>query len=82
MWGMGYSSATNAGVFLFWIDMKTPHTATYRGKRVRVKLRSGLVFIDKFHSRTKSYVIFENRGRVHKGDIASFSNYNPGLEIC
>ena len=53
----------------------SPHTSTIRGKKVRVKLRSGEVFIDKFLERTKSYVFFEGRGKVMKGDIVSFSNY-------
>lgn len=53
----------------------SPHTSTIRGKRVRVKLRSGEVFIDRFLERTKSYVFFEKRGKITKGDIISFSNY-------
>lgn len=50
-----------------------PHTACYRGKRVRVKLRDGEVFVDKFHDRTDKFVIFQSGRKVSKGDIVSFS---------
>lgn len=62
--------------------MRQCHTSCARGRRVRVKLRNGLVFVDKFHDRTKSYVFFQNRGRVSKADIVSFSFYKADREIC
>lgn len=52
---------------------RMPHTACYRGKRVRVKLRDGEVFVDKFHDRTDKFVTFQSGRRVSKGDIVSFS---------
>lgn len=58
--------------------MKTPHTATRRGKRVRVELRNGEVFIDRFHDRTAGkWVEFETHARVRQGDIKAFSHYRP-----
>lgn len=55
--------------------MKTPHTMTARGRTVRVTLRSGETFIDKFVERTrKKVLIFESGRRVPAGDIKSFSD--------
>lgn len=55
--------------------MKTPHTRTQRGKTVRVQLRSGEVFEDKFIERTKKKIlIFESGRRVRCGDVKSFSD--------
>lgn len=51
---------------------KTPHTATYKGHWVKVKLRSGEEFTDQFIERTKNKrVIFKDR-EVRQGDIKSF----------
>lgn len=52
--------------------MRTPHTAVKKGKRVKVVLKSGETFIDKFMDRKARYVIFENH-KVEKGNIKSFS---------
>ena len=52
--------------------MRTPHTAAKKGKRVKVILKSGEEFVDKFIDRKSRYVTFEKR-RVLKGDIKSFS---------
>jgi hypothetical protein len=38
--------------------MKMPHTGCPRGKRVRVVLRDGVSFIDKFWDRTHCDLIF------------------------
>lgn len=58
--------------------MKTPHTYTKRGKRVRVQLISGEVFIDKFLERTaKKIIVFASGRRVRQGDIKSFSDFRP-----
>lgn len=55
--------------------MKTPHTATARGRIVRVKLKSGEVFEDRFLERSSGKtLIFEKRGRVMQGTIQSFSD--------
>lgn len=55
--------------------MKTPHTITRRGKTVRVELRNGDVFEDKFVERTaKKILIFESGRRVKAGDVKSFSD--------
>jgi len=52
--------------------MRTPHTAVKKGKRVKVILKSGEVFVDKFIDRKSRYVAFETR-KVLKGDIKSFA---------
>lgn len=55
--------------------MKTPHTITRRGKTVRVALKNGEVFEDKFIERTaKKVLIFESGRRVKAGDVKSFSD--------
>lgn len=58
---------------------RQPHTACHRGKVVRVKLKDGTVFIDRFHDRTKSVVFFKSGRKVPKGDIVSFSFFKANL---
>ena len=58
--------------------MKTPHTITRRGKTVRVALKDGTVFEDKFIERTaKKIIIFESGRRVKCGDVKSMSDRKP-----
>jgi len=53
----------------------TPHTATHRGRKCRVELKDGTVFIDQFIDRTSGKrVIFKNR-TVRQGDIKAMSDY-------
>ena len=54
------------------MNMRTPHTAAKKGKRVKVVLKNGEEFVDKFIDRKSRYVTFENR-KVLKGDIKSFA---------
>lgn len=49
------------------------HSGTYKGKRVRIKLKNGDVFVDKFLDSKSGYCIFEEHGRVAKKDISNFS---------
>lgn len=49
------------------------HSSTYKGKRVRIKLKNGDVFVDKFVDSKGRYIFFEERGKVAKKDIANFS---------
>lgn len=55
--------------------MKTPHTSTWKGKRVYVRLKSGREFVDKFMEKTGNYVIFKEQGKINRGEIAAFSIY-------
>lgn len=50
----------------------TPHTACHPGKRVRVKLRDGEEFVDRFIDRTDKWVFFSSGRKVPKRDIKSF----------
>lgn len=52
--------------------MKKPHTATNRGKRVRVVLRDGTRLDDRFRDRTDRWVLLERAGRVLCRDIKAF----------
>lgn len=55
--------------------MKTPHTVTGRNRMVRVVLRDGTVFEDRFVERTaKKVLIFKSGRRVPAGDVKSFSD--------
>lgn len=55
--------------------MKTPHTKTSRGKIVRVELRSGETFFDRYVEQTPGKVlIFEKRGRIPAGQIKAMSD--------
>jgi hypothetical protein len=61
--------------------MKQPHTRTNRGKRVRVELKNGEVFIDRFLERTpKKWLIFESR-KVRAGDVKAFSDVRAKQEV-
>lgn len=54
---------------------KTPHTATARGRTVRIRLKSGEVFEGKFKEKTSGHVmIFECGRRIAVGDVASMSD--------
>ncbi len=52
--------------------MRIPHTATHRGKRVKVVLRDGTEIIDRFIDRTDKWVVLKENGRVNKSDIRAF----------
>lgn len=54
--------------------MKMPHTHAPRGKRIRVVLKSGEEFVDKFIERLPHEVIFAER-IVATADIKSFTIY-------
>jgi hypothetical protein len=55
--------------------VKHPHTMTARGRTVRVELKSGEVFEDKFMERTaKKMLVFASGRRVRAGDVKSFSD--------
>ena len=49
------------------------HTSTYKGRRVRVKLKDGTVFVDKFLDEKSQHIIFEEHGRIAKSDVVNFS---------
>lgn len=57
------------------VEMKQPHTSCYPGKRVIVKLRDGTRIEDRFVRRTDRYIFLAVAGRIHKGDLKSFSIY-------
>lgn len=51
------------------------HTATFKGKRVRIILRDGTIIVDRFIERTSSkWVVLETR-RIHVRDIRAFAPY-------
>jgi hypothetical protein len=54
----------------------TPHARTYTGKRVRVVLKDGTVFVDKFVEAKSRTVTFEGR-TVLRGAIKSFTIWRP-----
>jgi hypothetical protein len=54
---------------------RTPHTATARGRIVRVKLKTGEVFEARFMEKTAGKVlVFEGGRRVAVGEIQSMSD--------
>lgn len=52
--------------------MKQCHSATCRGKRVRIVLRDGTKIDDRFVTRTDRWVVLERSGRVWKSDLKAF----------
>jgi hypothetical protein len=53
--------------------MRTPHTCTFKGKTVFVKLKNGDQFEDKFKDKKQKFVFFERVGKVPIIEIRSFS---------
>jgi hypothetical protein len=55
--------------------VKKPHTRTARGKIVRIELRNGEVFFDRYLEQTPGKVlILEKRGRIPSGHIKAMSD--------
>ena len=54
--------------------MRTPHTATHRGKHVKILLRSGKILIDRFLERKSTFIYLEKHGRIRRCDIRSLAN--------
>jgi hypothetical protein len=55
--------------------MRTPHSSTYKGKRVYVILRDGTEFVDKFVDKKGRFVYFETHGRVRIQELRVFTIY-------
>lgn len=51
------------------------HSSTYKGKRVRIKLKNGDTFVDKFVDNKSGVIHFEERGKVLKKNIKNFTIY-------
>jgi len=49
------------------------HTATFKGKNVRIVLRNGTVFEDKYLDTKSRYILFQKKGWVLKETIKNFS---------
>lgn len=60
---------------------KKPHTATYRGKRVYIKLVDGTTFFDRFMDRTDRWVVLKEHGKILMSDIKAFSNCRSGAGL-
>lgn len=56
--------------------MRTPHTATTKGKRVKIKLITGETFVTKFLGKVSKYVITE-WGKFATNQIKSMIIYKP-----
>lgn len=53
--------------------MRTPHTSTFKGKTVFIRLKNGDSFEDKFKDKKQKFVILEKAGKVPIIEIKSFS---------
>lgn len=56
------------------INMRTPHTSTYKGKTVHIILRDGTTLVDKFLDKKSGFVILEKFGKLPIPQIRSFSH--------
>jgi hypothetical protein len=52
--------------------MKTPHTGAWEGKRIKVTLKDGTTFVDKFAGSKGKWRFFEQFGKVEAGSIKRF----------
>jgi hypothetical protein len=58
------------------------HTATFKGKKVRVILHDGSIIIDRFVERTRNkWVVLEHR-RIHASEIRAFAPYRKLQEAA
>lgn len=55
------------------------HSSTKKGKRVRITLKDGTVFIDKFLDTGSGWIKFENHGRIDKKLIKNFTIYKGAV---
>ncbi len=53
------------------------HTTAKTRKRIHVILKDGTYFVDKLLGIRSKYFEFENKGRIFKDDIRSFSYNQP-----
>jgi len=53
--------------------MRTPHTSTFKGKTVFIRLKNGDQFEDKFKDKKQKFVILEKAGKIPIIEIKSFS---------
>ncbi len=51
------------------------HTATFKGRKVRIILRDGTVIIDRFLNRTRSKMIVLEHRKIHVREIRAFAPY-------
>lgn len=51
------------------------HTATFKGRRVRIILRDGSIIIDRFLERTRNKWIVLETQRIHVSEIRAFAPY-------
>lgn len=58
--------------------MRTPHTATHRGRRIRVTLHSGREIYGRFKERTPKWVVLMDGRRIALGDIKGFIQLKGG----
>ena len=49
------------------------HSSTKKGKRVRITLKNGDVFVDKFVDTGSGWIKFEVKGRIDKKLIKNFT---------
>lgn len=55
--------------------MKTPHSSTYRGKKVRIELKNGESFIAKFKEKHGNTIKFYDHPDVWSGNLKMFAIY-------
>lgn len=51
----------------------TPHSGVWEGKRVKVKLKDGSWFVDRFFRAKGKFRLFEVHGKVAVGEIKSLT---------
>lgn len=60
----------------FWYieAMKTPHTSTYKGKRVYIRLKSGERFVGKFMDKNGHFLWIDER-KIPIAEVKAFAIY-------
>lgn len=61
--------------------MKTPHTSTYKGKRVYVRLKSGERITGKFEDKNGHFLWIDKR-KIPIAEVKAFAIWRGGTHIA
>jgi len=56
------------------------HNKTFFGRKVRVILKTGETFVDRFERSGNSYIMLREHGRIPRAHIKAWTLYNPAVE--
>jgi len=61
--------------------MKTPHTSTYKGKRVYIRLKNGERIVGKFMDKNGHFLWIDDR-KIAIAEVKAFAIYRGGRTLA